>query len=238
METMENINTWRGFLALLILLILCYWLFKFLIHITIHFTRKNATSRRITRRLHKVLIVFKPLAVFLLLLHLISINPINHSILLVVIGVFGFKPINNYINGIILKMNPLIEIGALLETNTYQGEIKKMLPFGLVLNTEIGERFINYSKIENKGFAVKSNNKSLLRQTLYIKSQLSKEKILDLLFDNPILNNTDFPSLKNTEETEVYKLQYSLENGASSQELITFLTENNSIATTTYKPTN
>ena len=238
METIENINTWEGFLVLLILLILCYWLFKFLIYITLHFTRKNATSRKITRQLNRVLIIFKPLAVFLLLLHLISINPINHSILLVIIGVFGFKPINNYINGIILKMNPLIEIGALLETNTYQGEIKKMLPFGLVLNTEIGERFINYSKIENKGFAVKSNNKSLLRQTLYIKSQLSKEKILDFLFDNPILNNADFPSLKNTEETDVYKLQYSLENGASSQELITFLTENNSITTATYKPTN
>lgn len=235
MDTIENIDTWKGFFALLILLVICYWLFKFIIYLTIHFTKKNATNKKITNQLNRALLVFKPLAVIFLLLDLISINPINHTIFLVAIGVFGYKSITNYINGIILKMNPLIEIGAVIDTNNYLGEIKKMIPLGIVINTETGERFISYNKIEKKGFSIKSNNNSLLRQTLYITMDYNKDKVLDLLFDSPLLNNREFPSIKNTKIDNVFKLQYSLEDGAMTEDLLQFLRTKNITSTTTIK---
>ncbi len=227
METIENIHTWKGFLALLILLIAFYWLLKVLVYATERFIKKNVTNRKILNRLNKIVLFFKPFSVVLLLLDFISINPVNHGIFLIVIGVFGFKHINNYVNGIVLKVNPLIKERAIIESNTFQGEIKQMLPFGLVINNEAGERYINYSKIEQKGFSIKSNEHSLLRQTLYIKSQLSKDAILDMLFDNPILNNQDFPTVESSDQDQVFKLKYSLENGASSEDLVAFLKEKN-----------
>ncbi|WP_299215119.1 hypothetical protein [uncultured Dokdonia sp.] len=238
METMDTINTWEGFFALLILLILCYWLLKAFVYAVKRFTKKNATNRKITDQLKRALLFFKPFAVLLLLLDLISINPLNHTIFLVVIGVFGFKHINNYINGIVLKTNPLIKERAVLESNTFQGEIKRMLAFGIVMNTESGERYMNYSEIEQKGFLVKSIENSLLRQTLYIESQLPKDTILDILFDNPILNNEEFPTIKSSGQDHVYKLQYSLEKGASSEDLIAFLEEKNIISNKTLNTTN
>ena len=238
METIENINTWEGFLALLFVLILGYWFLKGFAYAQERFTRKNAANRKLTKNLGRVLLVFKTLAVVILLLNLIAINPINHTIFLVVIGVFGFKHINNYINGIILKMNPLIHEGVILESNAWQGEIKRLLPFGLIINTETGERYMNYSEIEQRGFSIKSNENSLLRQTMYIESEVSMEGILDILFENPILNHEEFPSIKSSEQEQVFKLQYSLEKGASTDDLIAFLGQHNITLHKTLNTTN
>lgn len=227
METIENINTWRGLLVLLIFLFLFYWVVKVLTYGIANYTKKNVTHKKVVSFLERLLLLFKPIAVLLLLLDFITINPISHTILLAVVGVLGHKHIHNYINGIILKINPLIDVGALLETGKHQGEIKQLLPLGMLLRTETGERFLSYSEVETKGFAVKSYENSSLRQILFLKTEVKRDAILDLLFDNPILNYKDQPSLKATEKANEYKLQYSLENGASSEDLIAFLIERN-----------
>jgi Ca2+/Na+ antiporter len=79
METIDNINTWEGFLTLLLVLILGYWFLKGFTYAHERFTRKNAANRKVTKNLRRVLLVFKTLAVVILLLNLIAINPINHT---------------------------------------------------------------------------------------------------------------------------------------------------------------
>lgn len=233
METIEHINTWNGLFAMLVFLVLLYWVVKVFTYSITNFTKKTVTHKKIVNFLNQLLLLFKPIAAILLLLDFITINPIAHTILLVIIGVFGFKHINNYINGIIMKISPLIGKGAAFETGEHLGEIKQMLPLGLLLSTETGERFISYTEIATNGFAVKSNENNLLRQTLFLETEFSKDTILDLLFDNPILNYEDNPSLKNTEKANQYALKYSLENGASSEDLIAFLNQQNIKTNTT-----
>lgn len=238
METFENIKTWQNLVFLGFLLLVIYWVIKLLSYFIARLARKNVTNKIIVAYFNKTLLIFKPIAILLLLLNFISINFITHSLLLAIVAVFGYKHINNYINGIIIKINPLIGKGTLLEIGEYQGEIKQMLPFGMVVSTETGERFINYSEIESKGFAVKSNETSLLRQTLFLQTELSKDDILDLLFENPILNNEEYPAVKATEKEKQYKLQYSLESGASSEDLMAFLNEKNINTTQTINKSN
>lgn len=232
MGTIPQLNTWQGLFSLVIILIIAYWLLKLITYALNQFAKQNITNKKTIVTLTKVLMLYKPLAAILILLDFIFINYIVHTIILVIIGVFAYSQIKNYVNGIFLKLNPLINVDAIISVSKYTGEIKKLMPLGLILSTENGERFINYSTIESNGFSIKSNDNSLLRQTLYLKTEKTQEQVLDMLFDNPILNFDENPTIK-TAENNLLKLQYTLEAGETTETLIAFLDKKNIQSTLT-----
>lgn len=232
MGTIPQLNTWQGLFSLVIILIIAYWLLKLITYALNQFAKRNITNKKTIVTLTKVLMLYKPLAAILILLDFIFINYIVHTIILVIIGVFAYSQIKNYVNGIFLKLNPLINVDAIIRVSKYTGEIKKLMPLGLILSTENGERFINYSTIESNGFSIKSNDNSLLRQTLYLKTEKTQEQVLDMLFDNPILNFDENPTIK-TAENNLLKLQYTLEAGETTETLIAFLDKKNIQSTLT-----
>lgn len=227
MDKMTQLNTWLGLGSLLVLLFLAYWLIKFIQYGIAQFGNRNVTNKQLLTVIEKTLTLFKPIAIILIVLDFISINYIAHCFIVIVVGVFGYKHVKNYINGIFIKVNPLIGKGALVSVGEQSGEIKSLLPFGLTLSTEMGEHFINYSTVEETGFSVNSNENSLLRQTLFLTTEMDKETLLDLLFDNPIISFSERPAIKTTESLGVLKLQYTLENGASNEDLYAFFKEQN-----------
>ncbi|HSM62453.1 MAG TPA: hypothetical protein VK833_00800 [Gillisia sp.] len=153
----------------------------------------------------------------------ISINYITHSLLVLIIGIFGFPFIRNYLSGIIFKSNPIVSEGALIKSENLDGEINRLMILGMVVNTENGDQYVNYRNIEESGFTINSNKNRFLRQNIYLKTSLSKESILDLLFDNPILNFDEKPSLKDGLESDALILKYTLESGATTDDLTSFL---------------
>lgn len=222
-----KLNTWLGLFSLSVILLACYWLIRLAKFLVERIATRNVTNKKIIIFIDRALLLFKPIAVMLLLLGFISINYVTHTILLLMISVFGYHHIKNYIFGLFLKMNPLIKEGAVMQIGDLDGQLKSFLPFGAVFNTEKGERYINYSAIEQKEFAVNSNNEDVLRQTLFLDTQLSQDAIMDLLFDNPIVDFNEKPIVKFDDTNKVLRLQYTLENGASTQDLIAFFKAHN-----------
>lgn len=225
MENIETLYTWKGLLGLLILVIGIYWTLKLIKYFGERFARKNVTNKKIIIFLNKSLLYYKPLAIAILVLGFISINYITHSIVLVFVSIFGFYYIKNFVSGIFFKANPLVNNGAFITIGDFKGEVKSLRSFGIIINAEYGERFINYTKIENLGFAINSNVNTKLRQTLYLQTKLTKDQVLNLIFDNPILDFGQKPTIKDSEIAQVYKFQYTLENGATAEDLSAFLNE-------------
>ncbi|NNL09160.1 MAG: hypothetical protein HKP38_08065 [Croceitalea sp.] len=223
MEEISTYYSWDGLLRLLLLLIAVYWALKFIAFIVKRFARRNVTNKKVGLFFDKMLIVYKPVAFVILLLDFISISYITHGMLLVILGVFGYQHIRNYISGLFFKTNPLVDTGVQITTYQYGGEIKKLLPFGLILNTEEGERYVDYQTVEKHGFSVNAAKDTTLRQTVYLHTPLQQNEILDKLFDNPILDFYQIPTLKATEEPETLRMQYTLEKGAATEDLIAFL---------------
>jgi hypothetical protein len=226
MENIETLRTWNGLLGQLILLLLIFWMLKLATYFGQRFAKKNVSNKKIIDFLLKAQLYYKPIAISLLILGFISINYITHSALVLFVSVFTFFYIKNYVSGIFFSANPLICKGAYITIGDFKGEVKNLQAFGLIINTEYGERFINYTKIENLGFAINSNVHTKLRQTLYLRTQKTKDQVLNLIFDNPILDFGQKPSIKNSETSQVYQFQYTLENGAVAEDLIAFLNEN------------
>lgn len=235
MENIPQLNTWKGLFTLVLLLIHLYWLLKLVSYALEQFAKRNLTNKNTIVAIKKSLLIFKPVALALVLLDFIAINYITHTILLTAVGVFGYAHIKNYINGIFLKINPLISVGAVIQIADYSGEIKKLLSRGMIVSTENGDYYMNYGTIESQGFVIKSDHTSLLRQTLYLLTDMPQEKLLDLLFDNPVLNYDQHPSLKMSDNNYL-KLQYTLEPGASTKEFISFLEQHNIKASLTNNP--
>ncbi len=227
METITTFYTWKGLLYLFVGLLALYGIIKMVIGIIENSAKKNLANKKFIFWLRNNLFFYTPIAVIVFILGFISINYITHSILIFIIGIFGFPYIRNYLSGIFFKSNPIVNEGALIKSDTIDGEIKRLMVLGMIVNTEQGEQYVNYRIMEEFGFTINSNKSSALRQTLYLKTDLSQDAILDILFDNPILNFEEKPSLKNRIESEDLILKYTLESGATTEDLISFLNAQN-----------
>jgi hypothetical protein len=223
METIDYLYTWEGLLFSTIIVVALYWSLKSLLYFFTFLNKRYTPNKLIKNSLTKILIIFKPIAVIVLALNFISINYITHTVILVIVSLFGYNYFKNYVQGVFLKLNALIEKGTVLKIGDYKGDIRKILPFGLLLNTESGQQFLNYSSIEKTGFSIISLQNNTFRQTLYLQTEKSIDNILDILFDNPILSLNDRPVVDKSQEKHTKKLQYTLELGATSEDLMAFL---------------
>lgn len=223
----STLNTWNELWSLFILIVACYWALRLIIYLLDRFAKRNIGNKNFILILKKVILFYNPVAVLVIILGFISINYITHTIVLVIVSVFGYSYIKNYINGIFFQINPLFREEASVKIGDFRGEIEKVMPFGITISTEDGEHYLNYSYVEKTGFTIQSDKDSVLRKTLYLKSDLTAEQILDLLFDNPILSYSDAPTITQSEESEKLKLQYTLEHGSSTDDLIAFLKDQN-----------
>ncbi|MGB5418645.1 hypothetical protein [Algibacter sp.] len=227
METIDFLYTWEGLFFLCLLLVAIYWGLKFLLYFFKFLSKRYVYNKLIINLLTKAIVLYKPFAVVVLVLYFISINYITHTIILAMVSLFGYNYFKNYIQGIFLKLNRLIEIGTVLKIDNNKGDIRKILPFGILLNTENGEQFLNYSTIEKSGFTILSIENKTFQQTLFLQTEESIDTILDLLFDNPILSFIDRPVVSKGQNSHEKKLQYTLELGATSQDLVDFLKGHN-----------
>ncbi|APQ17686.1 hypothetical protein [Maribacter hydrothermalis] len=225
METIESFNTWEGLFYLTTGLFLLYWLIKILQLAAERFPRKSLFTKKGIDILKSVLLVFKPVAFLLIILDFIAINYIVHGLFLTLIGVLAYMQIRNYISGLLLNMNPLVTKGATITIANLKGEIKQLLPQGMVISTESGQSFVEYGSIDKTGFSITSKDTGIYRHTLTISAELSKEQLLDFLFANPILNFQEPPTVRESEILNTFKLQYTLEEGGNDEDFLAFLAE-------------
>ncbi len=230
---METNISWFSFFQITVLLITIYIFLRLLMGLLPQFLKRKSVLNRTILVLNKSIEIYKPFAILLLLLSFVSVNYKVHGILFLLFLIVTFTHIKRYIYGVLFKINPLVNLGANLSTGEFKGDISKFLFFGIVINEADGNRFINYSYIDKHGFSINQNDNASLRKTIYIHNQEMTSTILDLLFDNPIVDFTNKPFIKKIPNENIFQLQVALENGAKMESLITYLNQNNIKTTST-----
>ena len=220
---MEFVFTWIDFFKFSIVLIVLFWLLKFMSIIGLRLLKRIHLKRQLKKVSQRVLLIYIPLSVILLFIAFISINYLVHGILLLVLGIIFFHHIKSYFSGILFKINPLTEEGIQLKIGNFRGSIEQLLPFGIILKEHESKRFINYSFIERHGFSIDQRAGDFLHRTLYILDDESESNVLDLMFDNPMINLTNKPSLQAIPNKEYKMLNFTLERGAKLNDFISFL---------------
>lgn len=216
-------NTWILFFELFVVLFVIYLLLK----ITLRVSQRviKSAKRRNTFRiwLRRIKVVYKPVAVILLLISIISINYIAHGLIFLGIGIFGYTYIRNYLSGVLFKINPLTSEGARIQLEHVEGEIQKFLPLGIIVHTQEGEQFVQYSTIDKQGFLINRNIGGALRQSLYFDGNVDSGILLDALFDCPLVDFKQSPEIREIQNEDRYRVMLTLEKGVHTSQVIRFL---------------
>ena len=125
----------------------------------------------------------------------------------------------------LFKINPLVYLGSNISTGNYNGQISKFLHFGFILNESQGDRFINYAFIDKNGFSVSQHDENAMRKILYIEEAQDMTTVLDLLFDNPLVDFSHRPTVKRLPDNSTVQLNLTLEKGAKIEALIAYLNQ-------------
>jgi len=171
--------------------------------------------------------LYKPLSILLALAAFILVNPIIHGVLVLIAGIIVFNYIKNYTNGVFFRINPLVETGVNLVTGEHQGEIEKLLLFGVIIKVDNGERFINYTTIDKQGFCINQKEDGPMRKTIYLLEPEKSNLIMDILFESPMINFSQKPSIWKIPGEPIEQLHLTLEKGAKVEALIDYLKQYN-----------
>ena len=220
---MEAIFVWTHFLKAAILLVVVYGLLKLIVRLPVIFPLQQGLNSKFKDFLNLISIYFIPISVVILFIIFIGINPILHGIFFLVIISLGYRHIQHYFNGIIFKMNPLIEIGANIIVDKHEGKIESFHAFGVILHTGEGERFVHYNDLERHGFSITHKEDGTLRQTVYLAENSKKDLVLDLLFENPMVDFYKKPTIKKIKGELYWELQMTLEKGVLVEDVVLFL---------------
>lgn len=232
---MELKVTWLVFFELIVGLYLLFLVLKGISKLSMQLFKRHRYKRKFKKWFEIILMFYKPLAILSIVAAFVIINYQIHGVMVLVTGIVLFKHIRNYCNGIFFKINPLVDVGVNLVTGNDQGEIEKLMPLGLILKVEHGERYISYASIEAQGFFVNQKKEGSMRKTLYLTEIGTTASVLDALFENPMIDFSQKPSIWTLPGETTQQLQLTLEKGAKIETIIDYLNQNN-IKTSQTKP--
>lgn len=224
---METNITWYNFFTIITLLVVIYIFLIIVARFLPYLFKRKSIQNKSNSLLNRVIEIYKPIAIFIILLSFVSINYKVHGVLFLLFLIVTFLHIKRYLYGVLFKINPLVNIGSTISTGEFKGDISKFMFFGVVINEEIGNRFINYSYIDQHSFSIHQNDNVSVRRTIYIYDQEKTTPILDLLFENPNIDFNNKPIIKKIPNEKILQLQFALETGAKMESLIAYLNQHN-----------
>lgn len=199
-----NQFSWTGFLTLSIGLLGLYFILQAAYRLSQRTSILGRWQSRVIDRIRQTLLIYEPIALFLLVGAFILINPILHGILIAFLLLTGFSHLRNYISGrIILFETPNLR-GKRMRTGGVEGIVAQAGRLGLQVETSEGLHSLYYSQIQANGYTLLAGEEIGGVFQLYIESKGEEKSIknpvhlLDQLATAPYVDWNHKPELLHT----------------------------------------
>ncbi len=214
-----------------VILAALYFLLRFLITFLrqTYFTGNGGAS--ISDRLESLIVLYEPIAIIILLVIFILIQPALHGLVVLILLLLAYLPLRNYIDGRLFLMNNEIEKGQQLKIQDENGILQKIGRLGVTLRTNEGSRFINYSTLIRKGYTLlKGITTGGFHQVILQSEKEETKNIVQQLeyklLDCPYLDWTYRPEIRKDDSSpEKYDMKFLLHKDKYLQHMITWLEE-------------
>ncbi|QHI35798.1 hypothetical protein IMCC3317_11460 [Kordia antarctica] len=173
----------------------------------------------------RFLLIYKIVAGLVVIAIFVQSNYIVHGGMLLVVIAISFSFIQSFLSGIVFQWTNVVCKGSRLVIGDVQGAVVRFSPFGIFLNSIEGEQFINYREIDEKGYTTIYKEDGSIIHSIQIETELSEEKIKDLLFETPIVNYEFPPKLVKMDTENHWKLSFELEDGVKKATIISYLNQ-------------
>ncbi len=151
--------SWFYFFLYALLLVGLYFLLVLLSGLVGRAQFLGVWQKRLSRLIRFLLHAYEPVALAILLVCFIFVNPYVHGAIVAFFVILGYLPIRNYINGRIFLLANELKEGQHIEIKNKTGVVKKTERLGLLLQTPEGLRFVNYSSLLSDGFVLLKGEK-------------------------------------------------------------------------------
>lgn len=199
-----NQFSWTGFLTLSIGLLGLYFILQAAYRLSQRTSILGRWQGRVIDRIRQTLLIYEPIALFLLVGAFILINPILHGILVAFLLLTGFSHLRNYISGrIILFETPNLR-GKRMRTGGVEGIVAQAGRLGLQVETSEGLHSLYYSQIQANGYTLLAGEEIGGVFQLYIERKGEEKKIknpvhlLDQLATAPYVDWNHKPEMLHT----------------------------------------
>jgi hypothetical protein len=218
-------TSWNDLIFLILAVFGAYLVLSVFLHFFTNYLKRKRISIKNLVLLHRVRLLYKPIAWLIVIGGFVTLDPLPHGFLVLLVAAIGYRQFENYISGLVFRSNTIIPEGTLIQAGKIKGKINKIASLGIVIGTDQGERWVWYKTFLKTGFTLLSNQEAQ-QQSVYIKSKLPYPEIKTLVFSHPVLALGKEIQLKKLDTEDIYLMQYSLAKGASNEDLINFLHEN------------
>lgn len=164
-------GSWWWLLLVAALLLGTYFLLEFGWRL-VHAMRLKAGVRDFVGKwLWRSRIVFEPVAIGILVVVFVIINPLVHGIAIGILIAGAFIHFRNYLSGRMLRLENSLRIGEEITTGEVQGEIIRMGRLGVKLREASGLRHLGYHQLVQQGYVLVSGSETGEFFSLHIRPQ-------------------------------------------------------------------
>lgn len=228
-------NHWNDLLALILFVSAIYILITFGYFAFTRYVKNKRINKKYLTLVYKIRLFYKPIAWIVIIAGFITLDPMTNGLIIVLISGFGYKQLGNYVSGLFIRSSPLLAVNTLVKAGKIQGRINHIGSLGVVLGTDHGERWVWFNSFDRAGFTLISNQTNLQQRAIFLRSEHSKESLLDLIFYHPILALGKPTNLKALTTKNTFLLHYTLVKGALYEDFINYLHDHDIMTNSTEK---
>lgn len=230
---MEYIKiTWINWITVAALLGALFLLLRFLDRRLSRVNFLGKSQEPIQQIIHSLLLIYEPLALIVLGVGFVFINPLFHGLALGLLLLASFSQVRNYFNGRIVLFDKNLKPGIKLSSEKLNGVVSEMGRLGLRLKNSKGLHFINYSNLLDKGYLLHSGEEVGGYYELKMspinpdKNLLPNETVMDLFAAAPYLDWGVKPKITFSKKNQGHlKARISLKEENHLQDLLLLIEE-------------
>ncbi|MBC6996846.1 hypothetical protein QWY85_04085 [Neolewinella lacunae] len=123
--------------------------------------RINDSRKRVLGNgLARIRAFYEPLALIVIGVVFVLINPLMHSLIMGSVVAMSWSPLREYLSGRFLRITTELRPGQELIFGQEEGTIRSLDTFGLQLQTAAGSRLIGYRRLKNEGFTLQQGSRT------------------------------------------------------------------------------
>lgn len=146
--------SWTQLFVAIVFLALLYLILMTASRVTGRSNLFGRFSERIHNFLELLLKIFEPISLLLITVLFVAINPLIHGLIVLLILIFTFGLIRNYVYSWLFAVAHHLNVGQRIQVDGTKGVIKDMQRLGLTLQTKNGAKFIQYSSLMQGGYMI------------------------------------------------------------------------------------
>ena len=119
-------NHWNDLFVLILIVSACYLLLSVCLLGLTRYVRKRRINERYLVLINKFRLFYKPTALMIIIGGLVTLDPITHGFMIVLLVGIGYKQLGNYISGLFIRASPLLVTGTGVKAGKIRGRVTKI----------------------------------------------------------------------------------------------------------------